>query len=219
MVCMRCIVRLAPLVLWLAPACSSSPPGDDDGASSGIDSLSASASATQGGSTGDSADSSGGAMTSGVRYDVGGVGGMGGYLLSIATPEDPTLPLQFIAQLDVVDGVLTASLQPLSLDVGSTSGPREPLGEPVEGEIIGFMTPAFTVRFDPFVVPAAADPMLGMERVGVIALTGNLSAGGGPCGSAEGVFDTPSAAQLDGSTWGAIALDGDALPAPRVTCD
>ncbi|MBK8234319.1 MAG: hypothetical protein IPK74_02065 [Deltaproteobacteria bacterium] len=217
MMSMRFVDPLIPLVLLLGAACSSSPPGDD-GESSGIGTT-VGMTTTGGDSSGGGADSSSGAATGGVRYDVGGSGGGGGYLLSIAMPEDPTLPLQFIAQLDVVDGVLTASLQPLSLDVGSTSAPREPLGEPVEGEIIGFMTPAFTVRFDPFVVPAAADPILGMERVGVIALTGDLAAGGGPCGSAEGVLDTPAATQLDGSTWGAVALDDGGLPAPRVTCD
>ena len=218
MMSMRFVDPLIPLVLLLGAACSSSPPGDDDGESSGI-STTVGMTTTSGDSSAGGADTSSGVATGGVRYDVGGSGGGGGYLLSIATPEDPALPLQFIAQLEVVDGALTASLQPLSLDTGSTSAPREPLGEPVAGEVIAFMTPAFTVRFDPFVVPAAADPILGMERVGVIALTGDLAHGGGPCGSAEGVFDAPAATQLDGSTWGAVALDDGGLPAPRVTCD
>lgn len=217
MVCMRRVIGSISLLLLLGPACSSSPAGDDAGGSSGIETLS-STSPTEGSSTAGGADSST-SDAGGVRYDVGGSGGGGGYLLSIAMPEDPALPLQFIAQLEVVDGALTASLQPLSLDTGSTSAPREPLGEPVAGEVIAFMTPAFTVRFDPFVVPAAADPILGMERVGVIALTGDLAHGGGPCGSAEGVFDAPAATQLDGSTWGAVAIDDGGLPAPRVTCD
>jgi len=205
---MRVITLFAALSL---AACADSGTSDDEdtSGSSGAD-TSASATDTSVTTSGTTlpADSSSG---DGVIYDIGMDEGTT-YLLALSTPLDPALPLQFLAEIAVVDATLTITLQPLSLAQGSTTAPREPVGE-VLVPSIDFMTPAFSAQLDDAPIPGAANPMTGEDIAASITLTGSLAGAGTPCGSADGMTTAPLAASLAGSTWAATPVSSvDALP-------
>jgi hypothetical protein len=134
------------------------------------------------------------------------------YLLAFATTLDPALPLQFLAEIEVADGALSISMQPLSLDEGSTTTPRQPVGD-VLVPTIDFMTPAFSAELDDAVIPGAANPISGSEISGSITLIGSLAGAGTPCGVGEGMLTAPEMTSLVGSTWAATPVTGiDDLP-------
>ncbi|MBX7077765.1 MAG: hypothetical protein K1X88_01175 [Nannocystaceae bacterium] len=199
-------------VLALGGCGKSDADGEGSSSTGATVSSSGDATTTTSGTTGTTGSADGSSSSDGgVRYDLGGGDGSR-YLLALSTPLDPTLPLQFIAELTVTDGVLAVSLQPLSLDPGSTDAPRDPVGPLLQGGV-DFMTPAFSAAFDPFALPAEADPVAGMARSGMLTLVGSLAGAGAPCGSGMGVITSPSEVDLDGSTWGTVPLGpGDALP-------
>ena len=206
---MRAITLFAALSL---AACADSGTSDDED-TSGTSGADTSASATDTSVTTTSgttlpADSS---SDDGVLYDIGMDEGIT-YLLALSTPLDPALPLQFLAEIAVVDATLTITLQPLSLAQGSTTAPREPVGE-VLVPAIDFMTPAFSAQLDDALLPGAANPMTGEDIAASITLTGSIAGAGTPCGSADGMTTAPVAASLAGSTWAATAVSSvDALP-------
>lgn len=144
-------------------------------------------------------------------YDVGMPEGTT-YLLALSTPLDPTLPLQFLAEIELVDAELVISLQPLSLDQGSTTAPRQPVGD-VLVPAVDFMTPAFSAQLDDVTIPGAANPVSGEDIAGSITLIGSLAGAGAPCGRAEGMLTSPDETALAGSTWAATLVSGpDSLP-------
>ncbi|MCA9708990.1 MAG: hypothetical protein KDK70_24305, partial [Myxococcales bacterium] len=60
----------------------------------------------------------------------------GVYLVAVSTIVDPQKPLQFLADVDAEldlegNGPVTVVFQPLSLDVGSTTEPREEVGDAI----------------------------------------------------------------------------------------
>ncbi|MFO0631493.1 MAG: hypothetical protein U0168_01445 [Nannocystaceae bacterium] len=209
---MTCKAAIVVGVLALG-ACGDA--GSDDAGTTGTSAATTSGggSTTFSGSTSGTTGAVDGSSSSdgGMRYDLGNDGDTR-YLLALSTPLDPTLPLQFIADITVTDGVLAVSLQPLSLDIGSTDAPREPVGPVLQGGV-DFMTPAFSAAFDPFELPAQADPVEGTARSGMLTLVGSLAGAGAPCGTGMGVITSPGEVDLDGSTWGTVPLGpGDALP-------
>ncbi|MEX1366681.1 MAG: hypothetical protein AB1Z98_26380 [Nannocystaceae bacterium] len=135
----------------------------------------------------------------------------GTFLVAIETSIAPGLPLQFLtdvqATVDEVtgDGTLTLSFQPLSLDVGSTTEPREEVGDPINVE-----TPVtggfFDVAFGETMVTGMANPITGSDILADISLAGALIDADAWCGAVTGEVLSPLQAPLDGSTYAAIRL-------------
>ncbi|HET6581989.1 MAG TPA: hypothetical protein VFG69_01055 [Nannocystaceae bacterium] len=203
-------MRSSPLVVALVlVACADSGGSEGDASSgSGVGTSSAADSSSTSGGTTSAAESSGGDE---IRYDLGDEDS-GMYLLALATPLDSGLPLQFFATIAVEQAVLTMTLQPLSLDQGSMTAPRQPVGAVLE-PTIDFMTPAFSAQLDDAMIPGAANPISGDDIAGAITLVGSLAGAGTPCGQAEGMLTAPAAMDLSGSTWAATPVSSiDDLP-------
>lgn len=205
---MRSITILAALSLT---ACADSGTSDDEDTSS-TSSLDSSSSATDPTATTSSTtlpsdSSSGDAPVLDVGMDEGTT-----YLLALSTPLDPALPLQFFAEIVVDDATLSITLQPLSLDQGSTTAPRQPVGAELV-PAIDFMTPAFSAQLDDVPLPGEANPVSGEDIAASITLIGSLAGAGTPCGQAEGMTTEPEPTSLAGSTWAATPVASiDALP-------
>jgi hypothetical protein len=136
----RATCWLAGVVVALAMACK------DDGDAS-----------TDGGTSSTAADMP---ADDGVLYDVG-AGANTDYLVVLWTPFNE-LPLQFVADIAIEVNGGVHSLQPLALDLGSTSEPRTPAGPPWVPTTTQFNVGSdVTARFDEIVVPAEANPWNG----------------------------------------------------------
>jgi hypothetical protein len=191
-------------------ACSDSGSSDDD-TSNDDGTATTSSGSDPSTSTTDTTTPVDSSTTDDVIYDIGAPEGTT-YLLALATPLDPGLPLQFLAEIELVDAELVISLQPLSLDQGSMTAPRQPVGD-VLVPVVDFMTPAFSAQLDDVTIPGAANPVSGADIVGSITLIGSLAGAGTPCGQAEGMLTAPDEISLVGSTWAATSVAGpESLP-------
>lgn len=157
----------------------------------------------------------------GVFPDVAGV-----YLVAIETSIAPGLPLQFVTtvtgEIDSVtgDGMVNLSFQPLSLDQGSMTDPREEVGDPIviDAAVTGG---SFTVPFGETGVTGAANPITGSDIEANLTLEGSVRSENAWCGFVEGDVTSPIQAPLDGSTFAALRL-ADASERPLtfpVKCD
>jgi hypothetical protein len=155
----------------------------------------------------------------------------GTFLFALAPSLSPATPLQFIATNTIEiapDGssaTLNMVLQPLSLNVGSTTEPREPVGEPIE--ILGIEVDAggaFALESlgdGPVMVTGAANPITGSDIVAELSLMGAIQDEDLMCGTAAGQVTSPLVADLAGSTFGSQRIestDAASLPAPVVEC-
>lgn len=150
----------------------------------------------------------------------------GTFLFAIAPSLNPATPLQFIATstfevaADGSGGTLNMVLQPLSLDVGSTTVPREPVGDPIELlDIAVDAGGAFVVESlgGPIMVTGEANPITGSDIVADISLMGAIQGEDIICGTAAGEVSSPIVADLSGSTFAAQrieATDSASLPDP-----
>ena len=210
---MKFLTMLLALPLTLSAACQNNtvelefdseapPPGSSDDGTAGV--------------TGDDADSSD------VDVDTGPPpppGIAGNWLLAAATPIDPALPFQFLVLAEEVGpDTYNLTMTPLSLDVGSTTAPRQPVGEPK----ILFGVPltidaGFEIFTGPFVIPGAANPITGTEVTVDILFSG--MPGGNPfCGSVGGSITAPTPQDLTGTTFGTEKVNGvDSLPTTFAT--
>jgi len=132
----------------------------------------------------------------------------GNWLLAISSPLDPSLPFQFLVLAeDIGGGLFNLTMTSLSLDVGSTTTPRQPVGEPK----IFFGVPlspdtGFEIFTGPLVIPAAANPISGSDVTVDILLSG-LPTGQPYCGAVSGSVTAPAAVDLAGSTFGTEKVD------------
>jgi hypothetical protein len=154
----------------------------------------------------------------------------GTFLFAIAPILNPATPLQFIATNTLViapDGsgaTLDMVLQPLSLNVGSTTEPREPVGEPIE--LLGIpvdASGAFVLESlgGPVMVTGEANPITGSDIVADISLMGAIQSEDLMCGAAGGQVTSPLVADLAGSTFGSQRIedtDPASLPEPLAEC-
>lgn len=176
------------------------------------------------GSNDGTADDTTGAMadSSDVDVDTGPPpppGIAGNWLLAASTPLDPSLPFQFLVLAEEVGpDTFNLTLTPLSLDVGSTTAPRQPVGEPK----ILFGVPltidaGFDIYTGPMVIPGAANPISATEVTVDILLSG--MPGGNPyCGNVSGSVTAPAPQDLAGSTFGTEKVNGvDSLPTTFAT--
>jgi hypothetical protein len=151
--------------------------------------------------------------TTGARLDVGGVGRIDGpYLLALAAIIDPGHPLQFIAYTRLSGERLDLELTPLTLDVGSTTAPRQPFGDPLFYPGIQVDDGGcFLLDMGEVSLPGPTNPITGSDIAATITLVGCFDPQG-YCGTVEGMVHMPIMLDLTGSTFAAVPVDPEMLP-------
>jgi hypothetical protein len=164
-----------------------------------------------------------------VLPDFGGSGGEteteggglyidGVYLVAVNTSVSVGLPLQFIgdvtAEIDAMgNGTVSVVFQPLSLEQGSTTVPREEVGDAltIDGDVEEF---SFTLPFpQPTMVTGAANPITGSDISANLELSATIRSENAWCGSVTGMVLSPVMLPLDGSVFAATRLaDRDERP-------
>lgn len=144
------------------------------------------------------------------------------FLLAISTDLDRELPLQALVSLSNVEslphgvGWTTAdfSLQWLSLDPGSTTDPREPIGPVLLYPAIEIpLGGSFSWELDAVTIPGTANPIDGAEVVASMRLGALTIDSDYPCGRVTGMVTEPRDAPLEDSTFAMTELtDGEPLP-------
>lgn len=144
----------------------------------------------------------------------GNPGGPQTLLLALNTPLQPGLPLQAIVTTTPGTGTVDVTLQWLSLDIGSTTAPRQPIGDlyaypalPVDA------TGTFYWDTGIILIPGAANPISGVDIVA--SVQANVVPAGTPtyCGLAGGTVLMPVESSLEGTTHAMTAVpDAASLP-------
>jgi hypothetical protein len=147
-------------------------------------------------------------------------GSSGDYLWTVAPVIDPASRILFRASLTFHDASVDAVLQPLDptsfMPVGT---PWTTTGVTINDD--GTFSATFNPGFFPVeAYPLLADPVLSLSE---LAFHGVCAAKGVLCGNLTGlaqVFGTSKSDQIDlrGSTFGAVAISGGALPTPVAAC-
>ena len=135
----------------------------------------------------------------------------GTYLLALAAVPSPKTPLQFIADVNLAEGSMDLTLTPLTLDVGSRTEPREPLGTMFEYSDIPVLAGCFTVALGQVDIPGLANPITGSDITATVTLNGCF-VGADFCGDAVGQITVPLDLDLTGSTFAAVEADPATLP-------
>jgi len=157
-----------------------------------------------------------------VKMDQGGALAdiNGTFLFALASFLDPEKPLQFFTTVTFEEtaegGIAQMSLQPLSLDMGATTTPRQPVGDPLEiPDVQIALDGSFMITIDEMVtLPGASNPITQSDIVtSTLILTGSIQSADLFCGTVDGMVEMPIATPLTGSTFGAERVTGlDALP-------
>jgi hypothetical protein len=143
----------------------------------------------------------------------------GDFLLVLATPLDPTLPFQYVANFDYVPsglggGTVDVELQPLTLDTGSTTTPRMFFGPPLVFPAIP-VTPdgTFAVPVGILNVAAETNPLFFIDaQANNVVLSVQVLDADDLCGTVTGFLVFPVASPLDGTTLAAVRVL-DVMPA------
>ncbi len=148
-----------------------------------------------------------------VKMDVGGALAdvTGTFHFALAAVIAAETPLQFVATTTFTPegdgGTLMMELQPLSLNFGEVTVPREFVGEvvtlsfPVDG------AGAFDADLGEVAVTGAANPITGSDIVATLGLTGAIQNEDLFCGIAAGMVTVPANIDLTGSTFAAVRID------------
>lgn len=131
----------------------------------------------------------------------------GWWLMAVDTPLSPGLPLQFLVEVvQVAPGSYNVAWQSLSLDPGSTTAPRMPVGDvrTVGGLALGGGAP---LQFYSGVaaIPGAANPITGSDMTIDIYFDG-MEIGDPYCGVVSGDVKEPIQSSLAGSTFATTRL-------------
>jgi hypothetical protein len=152
--------------------------------------------------------------------DTGAVDITGGHLLTLAPVIWPAQTLFFRADVQVHGASLDLALQPLD------GVSKVPVGAPWTTTDVAISADGrFTADFGTQAVPVEAYPLLSdpFLTVNEFVLSAATTSRDRFCGSVSGygqVFGTQPSdrIRLEGSTFGAVRIIGDALPAPVTTC-
>jgi hypothetical protein len=113
----------------------------------------------------------------------------------------PSIPFQAIVNLTPGTGTVDLTLQWLSLDIGSTTAPRQPVGDVYAYPALAVdATGTFYWDTGIILIPGAANPITGEDLV--VSMQANVIPIGVPayCGVLGGTVTSPVQVPLDGST-------------------
>jgi hypothetical protein len=145
----------------------------------------------------------------------GGTGTANGqYLFAVATTVDLSKPFQFIATFATdAASVLTLTLQPLTLDQGNVTTPRQPFGEPLEFTDIAVVDGKFAVDLGSTNLAGPTNPITGADIVASLDLAATIVDMDVICGTVTGDVTSPLMVSIEGSTFAAVRLaDPKVLP-------
>ncbi|MEM6290803.1 MAG: hypothetical protein AAGA54_06040 [Myxococcota bacterium] len=162
-----------------------------------------------------------------VKMDVGGslADVTGTFHFSLTpTPVSSTTPFQFIAETtftptDDGGGELVFDLQPLSLDVGSTSSPREFVGSVITVTTQVDAGGAFMQDLGEVTLEGAANPITGSNILATLQLTGAIQDEDVYCGIVNGMVTMPISLDLSGSTFAAVRINPEDAMNPAALAD
>ena len=128
-------------------------------------------------------------------------------LLAIDSSLDPGIPFQAIVNLTPGSGTVDLTLQWLSLDIGSTTTPRQPVGDVYAYAALP-VDASGTFYWDTgiILIPGAANPITGGDLV--VSIQANVVPVGTPayCGVLGGTVTSPIQVPLDNSTHAMTAV-------------
>jgi hypothetical protein len=152
--------------------------------------------------------------SSGPSLDVGTVdpGTDGAFLFALAPSINPATPFQFVASVTVADGLMRLILNPLTLDIGSTTTPRLPTNDYLAFEAVPVVDDCFTLDMGEAMLRGDTNPITGSDVVATIRVDGCFTDAETFCGDASGAITVPADISLAGSTFAAIAVEPTALP-------
>jgi hypothetical protein len=134
------------------------------------------------------------------------------FLLAVSTVIDASKPFQFLATISAEGGgALSLTLQPLTLDQGQVTTPREPFGEPLQYPNIPLINGEFTVELGPLLYAGQTNPITGGDVQAELTLTGKIVAADFACGTVSGEITSPIMSSVDGSSFAAVLIT-DGLP-------
>ncbi len=139
----------------------------------------------------------------------------GDHLLAVSIFISPDTPLQYIATIvQTPDGdgaLLDISLQPLTLDVGSTTSPRLPFGPAMDIDDVEVAPDGtFEITIPVLDVPGECNPITGSDATAMdVVLAGQIEDEGFWCGTVEGDLTAPIESPLSGSTFAGTAFEDD----------
>lgn len=142
----------------------------------------------------------------------------GEFLFVFSLSVAPDLPLQYLATVEVLpqfdpDGVLfDVLLQPLTLDQGSTTVPRDPAGDPIEvpAVLVGHDL-SFELALGSVLAPGETNPITGSDiTMDGVLMTGTVLGPDDLCGTVTGDVVAPINTSLEGSTFAMIRVDAPA---------
>lgn len=147
----------------------------------------------------------------------------GQQLFAVAAVIDPAHPLQWLGQVTQTNhsggATLKIELQPLALDVQSTTVPRTPVGMTVDTEATVNEDGSFVFELPGLMIPGAANPITGSDIVGDMVVQGVIVDSELWCGTVSGAITQPLMLDLQGSTFAGTRLQsiamlpGDPIPA------
>jgi hypothetical protein len=132
----------------------------------------------------------------------------GDFLFSLATTVNPSAPILFQATFDIDTAVdpwaLTLTLQPLAVDG------RAPVGEALVASGTVAAEGTFEVDFGEITIDGAANAIIAdVEASAILIISGCTNAAAFSCGNVDGAITSPAQLPLAGSTYGAVAVEGD----------
>ncbi|HLT38042.1 MAG TPA: hypothetical protein VK034_17270, partial [Enhygromyxa sp.] len=139
----------------------------------------------------------------------------GKFLFALTTSLGPDTPLQFVTTVDftpTAGGGATAdfTFQPLSLDVGATTTPREFVGEPIIYQDIAIdLEGNYEIDMGTVMVTGAANPVTGSDITATLVVHGSIVHMDAFCGQLTGDLISPLEYNLDGSEFAAMRLVDD----------
>jgi hypothetical protein len=145
----------------------------------------------------------------------------GDFLLAAALSLSPDTPLQWTVSVLFTPeaaggGTMDVVLQPLALDVGSTTSPRTAFGETFAFDDV-VVDPDGTFSLDLGVLEIAGEtnPLTGSDAVADVVLDGTVADADNLCGDLTGQVTSPIEVDLAGSTFAMLRIDDtdpDLLP-------
>ncbi|HET6584985.1 MAG TPA: hypothetical protein VFG69_16125 [Nannocystaceae bacterium] len=136
----------------------------------------------------------------------------GDHLLAVSIAISPETPLQYIATIvQTPDGdgaLLDVELQRLTLNVGSTTDPRDPFGPPIVIDDVAVAADGtFSLSIPVLDVPGETNPITGGDAAAAnVILDGTIMDDDFFCGTMDGDLTAPLMVDLVGSTFAGTRL-------------